>query len=494
MNVSSRHASFRHAMTLTELLVVMAVLAVLVTLLISPMGNMMKRVSFVRCQSNLARIAQAATLQNRDSDPAAKKALAAPQDWHVAVLKDIDNATSILQCPEGSGADTYGRAGTSGAPGANMADETMRNFLRDYRYRIGAFTWMFWTNPDGSKISAQQRWGFSTPWEYFAIDGSYFVRRVSDTGRNTLYNAPYLDASGNVFWYRGVYNTFLLTQLVDPKNSDGSPRSAVKPQQCMVMSYAPDSNPHRYWVYSEVNIIPPDANINLATNDCAGAGSGWGYSGQTQTYQMRGATRAGEDRWYTWEAGGYNFPESPNRDSCLRITHTPEGTTEISIRTNQRNYGYSSEVGFNGYCPNIVKKAAAPSADTVAVADQQGQSLWGANDPELYEKVVLGTPTGDTGGGTEPDVKQYVVSYGINPQITSAAGLRADRILAIDYNHLVVDKDNSADQADWANATVPFARHDKKVNVVFRSGDVHTYFPTDIDPTIPSNYARYWGP
>ncbi|MCE5278539.1 MAG: hypothetical protein ABFD92_00380 [Planctomycetaceae bacterium] len=481
-------------MTLTELLVVVAVLTILVTLLIAPVGNLMQRVSNVRCQSNLARIAQTTTLQNRDSDPAAKKALAQPQDWHIAVLKDVDNATSVLLCTEGSGADTYGRSAGSGGSGPGAADETMRNFLRDYRYRIGAFTWMFWTNPDGTKISAQERWGFSTPWQYFPIDGSYFVRRVSETGRNTLYNQPYLDASGNVFWYRGVYNTFLLTQLVDQKNSDGSPRSDKRPQQCVVMSYTPDSNPYQYWMYSEVNIIPPDANINLATSDCRGAGSGWGYSGQTATYNMSGATRAGSDRWYTWEAGGYNFPESPNRDSCLRIIHTPEATTEISIRTNERNYAYSAEVGYDGYCPTIVKKASVPSADTVVVATDQGKDKWTANDPELYERVIIGTPSGGGGGAEEPDVKEYVVSYGINPLITSSAGLPANRILAIDYNHLVVDKNNAADQADWANATVPFARHNGKVNAVFRSGEVRSFYPADINPTIPSNYATFWGP
>ncbi|MCE5327185.1 MAG: hypothetical protein LLG01_12325 [Planctomycetaceae bacterium] len=481
------------AMTLTELLVVIAVLAILVALSSAPMGNVMKRMSNLRCQSNLARIAQSTTLQLRDSDPAAAKALPTPQDWHAAVLKDVDGATSILLCPEGSGSDTYGAVSGTDGSGTGMAAEAMRNFLRDYRYRIGTFTWLYWTKPDGSRMSAQERWGFSTPWQYFAVDGSYFIRRVSQTGRDTLYNAPYLNPDGSVFWYRGVYNTFLLTQLVDHKNADGTPRVATSPQQCMVMSYTPDSNPYRYWAYSEVNIIPADANINLATSDCAAAGSSWGYSGQTVTYQMSGATRGGEDRWYTWAAGGYNFPESPNRDSCFRFTHTPEGTTEIAIRVNRRSYGYDTQVGYNGYCPTIVKRGTAPSSDLIVVADNQGEALYGSADPELYEKVVLGTPTSGS-GSTTPEPKTYQVSYGINPLVTSAGGVPADHILSLDYSHLVVDKNNSDDQADWASASVPFARHDNKVNVVLRNGQVRSYFPTDIDPTVPSNYAQFWGP
>ncbi|MCE5325230.1 MAG: prepilin-type N-terminal cleavage/methylation domain-containing protein [Planctomycetaceae bacterium] len=81
----------RQGMTLTELLVVIAVIAILVTLLIPAGGAFMERIADTQCKSNLNNISQALHV-GKNGIPAVSK-------WTAAV---VANATPvILACPKG---------------------------------------------------------------------------------------------------------------------------------------------------------------------------------------------------------------------------------------------------------------------------------------------------------------------------------------------------------------------------------------------------------
>ncbi len=85
------------AMTLTELLVVVAVIAILVTLLIPTAGAFMERMADTRCKSNLNNISQALHV--------GKGGMPAVADWTAAV---VANATpAILACPKGGDRYTF---------------------------------------------------------------------------------------------------------------------------------------------------------------------------------------------------------------------------------------------------------------------------------------------------------------------------------------------------------------------------------------------------
>jgi len=159
----TRSFSPRVGFTLTELLVVMAIIVLLVAVTLPGLTGLANRTNPVVCARNLRQLGQTSALQERDGIGQPARFTVA-ENWVGEVLKDTDGQTAVFNCPAGGQQFTTvseGDGGTGGTGG--NADAAMRDFLQNYRYRVGCFTWLFWTNPDGSNQSAQQRWGFSTP-------------------------------------------------------------------------------------------------------------------------------------------------------------------------------------------------------------------------------------------------------------------------------------------------------------------------------------------
>ncbi|MCE5279995.1 MAG: prepilin-type N-terminal cleavage/methylation domain-containing protein [Planctomycetaceae bacterium] len=100
------HRSPSQGMTLTELLIVVAVIAILVTLLIPAGGAFLDRVADTRCKSNLNNISQALHV--------GAKGVPAVANWTSTV---VANATpAVLACPKGGDRYTFQAPGEPGAP------------------------------------------------------------------------------------------------------------------------------------------------------------------------------------------------------------------------------------------------------------------------------------------------------------------------------------------------------------------------------------------
>ncbi len=87
-----------------------------------------------------------------------------------------------------------------------------------------------------------------------------------------------------------------------------------------------------------------------------------------------------------------------------------------------------------------------------------------------------------TGGGS---------TYGMNMNVGKLAG-GTGKILAIDYDDIVVDTDAGAWDPDPSFAR--HGRHDRKINAVHMDGSVKLKSPDDIDPAVDSVGQKYWRP
>jgi prepilin-type processing-associated H-X9-DG protein len=98
--------------------------------------------------------------------------------------------------------------------------------------------------------------------------------------------------------------------------------------------------------------------------------------------------------------------------------------------------------------------------------------------------------TADAGGSA-------TTNYGMNANYADVAG-KAGKIAVMDYHRYQVrpDADVWSDPEIDPNADgIPvFARHWKKVNVLFTDGSVSLMDPKDIDPNVPSIEDKYWNP
>ncbi|MCE5325769.1 MAG: prepilin-type N-terminal cleavage/methylation domain-containing protein [Planctomycetaceae bacterium] len=463
-------------MTLTELLVVIAVLAILVTLLMPSLSGVLSRTRMTVCRSNLMRIGQCPSLQLRDMDKTVAATLADPKDWYKVVLKDADNAKTILLCPESATNVVVTSGGTPPSGGTSLAEEAMRTFLRDYRQRItnGIPSWAPWL------ADPVVLWKTAFRDVYIPLDGtSYFARKINDPERESLLTVPAGSYNGAIIKDR--YGN-PLTMLLDTFGASGYGANA--PQWCFKFNYEPGSNPYCNWIYAESGIIPPDS-------DPAGV---WQSFKNTGGYYDTGVDQGTGQTWWWGGRAGYKYfgpqGESPCQNVGMWITHKDDGTTSIGVRIfTEMMYGQ----------PNLVKKGDLTPDDVIVIPNGYGSpsnpafsaANWNSPDREGYPKVSIGTP-GSTGGdgGTPGETNSLTISYGINPHLVDVAGLGADKILAIDYEHLIVQNNDE----DWADTNPSFARHNGNVNVLLRSGSVKMMNPTEIDPTIPGTEAQYWLP
>ncbi|MCE5279531.1 MAG: prepilin-type N-terminal cleavage/methylation domain-containing protein [Planctomycetaceae bacterium] len=461
----------RCAMTLTELLVVVAVIAVLVTLMLPAGSNLIQRVNVTLCQNNLLRIAQTQTIQQREFDRSIAAKFTSPESWPLLVKTETGGG-SILRCPEGYGISVSSSSGGGGSGGgsSDLRSAARSAFFSDYYYRIDIIP---------TYLSAA--WSGCLPCQYFPVNNSYFVRRLSENQRVTLppqdMTNPNHNNYGYVFWDRWP-----------SKQADF----------CCQKTYVEDANPYRFWMYNEVMVLPG----NFVPGNIP----------------SRAPTDAVDPHWYSWQAGGSGLGDAWCRDSAFRIQFLEDGSTEVKIRAN--NIRYSGT-----FRPGLVKKAASgvytedtsyqsangpdgrptttllgPAAPTTYVdgwdTEANPDPRWFQTNPELYPTVIIPTVSGTPPPADPPPADEtgdYVVSYGINTQLVGASGLSPDRVLAIDYSHLAVRAlTDPAEAAEWDAAE--FARHQGKLNVLFSRGNVKLMLPDEIDPRIPTNQQMYWNP
>ncbi|MCE5327787.1 MAG: type II secretion system GspH family protein [Planctomycetaceae bacterium] len=469
---AAKNAKRPLGMTLTELLVVIAVIAILVTLILPTAGNFIQRMNVTLCQNNLLRIGQMQCIQQREFDKSIAAKFTSPENWPLLVLAETGNAGNILRCPEGYGisitSSSGGSGGGSGGGESDLRSAARSAFFSDYYYRVDIIPTYLSTG-----------WA-CLPCQYFPVNNSYFVRRLSEQQRVTLPPQDVTNPNHNNYGY--VFYDRWPSHEAD---------------FCCQKTYVEDANPYRFWMYSEVMILPG----NFVPGNIP----------------SRAPTDAVDPHWYSWQAGGSGLGDCWCRDSTFRIQFMQDGSTEVKIRCN--NIRYSGT-----FRPGIVKKAASgvysedtsyqsangpdgrptttllgPAAPTTFVdgwdTEASPDPRWFQTNPELYPTVTIPTVSG-TPPPVEPpsgEGKDYVVSYGINPVVASTSSLSPDRVLAIDYSHVAVRALTDVQEAaEWD--TPEFARHQGKLNVLLRRGNVRFMFPDEIDPRTPTNQQQYWNP
>ena len=136
-----KRASHRQAFTLVELLVVMAIIAILAGLLFPTIGRMRDKAKLTRCMNNVKQIALAANLmfgENKEVLPARSDPLA----WGEAaeqLLPYVRNMVDVFDCPANLG--ILGNASQVALPhyAGKVTDYEMNGFLCS-KSGAGAFT------------------------------------------------------------------------------------------------------------------------------------------------------------------------------------------------------------------------------------------------------------------------------------------------------------------------------------------------------------------
>ncbi len=88
-------------------------------------------------------------------------------------------------------------------------------------------------------------------------------------------------------------------------------------------------------------------------------------------------------------------------------------------------------------------------------------------------------------------------SYAINSLgvIMASRKAPADTILLLDYDHTTTAEPDVDDWTEWegTDGVVTFARHNRRINTLFRDGSVQQMHPHVIDPVLLETVMEYWG-
>ena len=175
-------------------------------------------------------------------------------------------------------------------------------------------------------------------------------------------------------------------------------------------------------------------------------------------------------------------------DVMIKVTDNEDGTFELTMQKNAR------------YKHELISK----QGDDIRI-----------DIPEDWIQVSIGEVqevNEGAVGGYESTLKPYessvtsetatfVTNYGLNAQSTIR---KADprylsdepgRILLLDYYKPLAEAADGLDPK-WPSpgATPTFARHRGRINVLFTDGAVKAMKPEEINPQVPENQYRYWGP
>lgn len=202
--------------------------------------------------------------------------------------------------------------------------------------------------------------------------------------------------------------------------------------------------------------------------------------------KKRNDTGSSYELWFEdWPNGDNDY-----NDGGIRVTQNPDGSFTLT-------------------------PIGGDSGDTHDLKDASGKVIIpGWNKPAVYNQkpppsVYVPPPdggssgnggsSGSTSGGASSTSKVITgtgeSSYAMNVQQQWVMG-KADKVLALDYTKTIV-ADPTADAAIWATGarTLPrFARHLKRLNVLYADGSVRLTPVKDLDISDPANVKAIWQP
>ncbi|MCE5279535.1 MAG: H-X9-DG-CTERM domain-containing protein [Planctomycetaceae bacterium] len=449
------HAAWR-AFTLSELLVVVAVLAVLVALLLPAGANLLRRVNDITCRNNLKRIGEAAAMV---VGAGGKKNDLTAANWYVTLSPKVDKAGRIFYCPEGPQPTALsGDDGGSVIPGGGNVESNY--VLVRTHYAQANFAWGYDTYVGAG---------------YPLSDDSPWMLHFSQHQKSTV-----TDGSGRYFGDTGAYwGTGKALPLQD-------------------IAYVPDGTGSSYWgvtfgtwwgaactnVFMKVE--PDGKGVRLWTQWDGIAGSWW------STYAC------------LWATANENCPTSKGpmglaRD-CAFATAVLHGVNHwgpLCYAPNTPN-GYAWVVNngvttyetqlWQGPGPGLLQTEGCSGGQPGCSGGCTGRNDW----------IILGDPTGSpeppSGGGGQ--IVYSATNYGMNEQAVAMS--RGGQILALDYPDTVAKPtEDNWNGPTWdadGDGTLDFARHGGRVNVLFVDGTVRQMTPDEIDPQDQAMRATYWMP
>jgi prepilin-type processing-associated H-X9-DG protein len=111
-------------------------------------------------------------------------------------------------------------------------------------------------------------------------------------------------------------------------------------------------------------------------------------------------------------------------------------------------------------------------------------------DDNLIVSLLYGTAEGTTFRAGGDGMERF--SYGMNEASARLTDEDPDRILVLDYNHVVAQVVGAAFVDNWAASVAP--RHPRGCNVLRYDGSVSSVAPQEIDPNDPVLNNTLWRP
>ncbi|MCE5325701.1 MAG: prepilin-type N-terminal cleavage/methylation domain-containing protein [Planctomycetaceae bacterium] len=450
------------AFTLTELLIVIAVMAILATLLIPAASSLLGRVNETTCAGQLRAIGSAAALAQQEGKANGKISTV---NWQVTLFPKVDNAAKVFLCPDGpvpvseSSEEDPPSAPVPGGPGIAAQYVLCKVFggwgvwySSDYAgWPIGGVPldddspWIIhFSQHQRDTITAGDSYGGQTPRRYLGDPEAFWFVWYTDLNRwgppSYIYEP---DGTGvsywalNVGWFAGRYCSYF-------------------------MKTEPAAGGERLWTHWEAASAPghlltliSQASETVVTNK----GPTRLISGAAFSMSMLHGLWVSETRIYPVPQPGQTIGDLTCGPGPLLI---------------------NAKCQMSQLCPNY------PHWESPC----NGRDDW----------IVLGGGSGgDEGSGGADGSAQSgfnCTNYGMNSQAGSMS--RLEQIFAMDYGDTVV----KPEEDNWTAPTwdadgdgqVDFARHRGRVNALLVDGSVRSMAPADIDPQYEDLRNRFWMP
>ncbi|MEN6506231.1 MAG: H-X9-DG-CTERM domain-containing protein [Planctomycetaceae bacterium] len=447
------------AFTLTELLVVIAVLAILVTLLIPSVSNLTSAANNFICANNLKSIGQAVWVESDG------KRKITPAAWVATLRPHVDGTASVFRCPESDDYYATASAGKSGGEGTSPNAVDISQFIQAWALngynnetRGGLNGGMYSFNDDtpwSIHMSQTQRNGMTNSNFGNRVVGSCQAGNPGDQVqwwgadylklRDTVYDGG--DGSGTHFWAVEIYSWGGGGYYGTGANHYRFTKPFIKVE--------PFGSGVKVWVSPRVPVYPGDTVV---------VGSGY-YGSNSTDFSIVGKTSA---------------TAASNKGPLILMPDRQFAISQWALS-----------------CFN--PQPGVPKGDLNVVPG----SLLCCTTAGYEDYVILppGASSEEGGGGTpsaEPD-EDLRTNYGMNELAETLKN--PNQIFAIDYVAPSVKIDPALD--DWdTQATydsnndnvLDFARHRGKVNVLFVDGRVRGMDPDEINPKEAFIRQNYWQP